>query len=64
MSNVVKYRMDRIRDLLSKPLPGPSKQWAHDLLARQAEGVRLSPIQEQLAREAIATRVGGIFNEE
>ena len=47
-----------IHELLSRPKDPPSKKWARELLERHAAGARLSPIQVQLAKEALEPRYG------
>lgn len=51
-------RLAEIREMLSRGHPGPSKQWARDLLARQAAGKHLSPVQIELAKAALEPVLG------
>lgn len=46
-------RLDQIREFLSRPHPGPSKEWARELLDRHARGENLSIIQIELATAAL-----------
>ena len=51
-------RLAEIREFLSRPTPGPSRRWARDLMARQAAGENLLPVQIELARKALESGFG------
>lgn len=50
-------RLAQIRAMLAGPGAAPSRQWARDLLSRNAAGEHLLPIQVELARAALAPQL-------